>query len=84
MGLCKIYLTKVLILATGFNVQDFFFPLEIKVKNGVDLMQLWKKEGPAAYKGICCSAAPNLFHLLGPNSVRHHFYVLAPKRGIFI
>ncbi|OXA64691.1 Baeyer-Villiger monooxygenase [Folsomia candida] len=62
----------VLILATGFNVQDFFFPLEIKVKNGVDLMQLWKKEGPAAYKGICCSAAPNLFHLLGPNSSLGH------------
>ncbi len=59
----------VLILATGFKVQDFFAPLEIKAKGGIDLLQKWKKTGPCAYAGITCNDLPNAFFLLGPNTV---------------
>lgn len=59
----------VLILATGFKVQEFFAPLEIKAKGGVDLLQKWKQTGPCAYAGITCNVLPNAFFLLGPNTV---------------
>lgn len=59
----------VLILATGFKVQDFFAPLEIKGTRGADLLQKWKKSGPSAYGGIACNELPNAFFLLGPNTV---------------
>jgi len=62
----------VLILATGFKVQDFFSPLDITVKNGVNLMDLWKKSGPEAYMGMVSSVAPNWFMMLGPNSGLGH------------
>ncbi|OXA47564.1 baeyer-Villiger monooxygenase [Folsomia candida] len=62
----------VLILATGFKVQEFFSPLEIRVKGGMDLMELWREKGPSAYMGICSSVAPNWFMLLGPNTGLGH------------
>jgi len=62
----------VLILATGFKVQDFFDPMQIKGKDDIDVMQAWKKEGPQTYFGICTSIAPNMFILLGPNTGLGH------------
>jgi hypothetical protein len=60
---------KVLILATGFKVQDFFAPVQITGLDGVDIMDLWKKEGPSAFQGIISHPLPNCFFALGPNSV---------------
>jgi len=62
----------VLILATGFKVQDFFAPLQITSKGGEDLLKKWKKEGPCAYMGITCHSTPNAFFILGPNTGLGH------------
>ncbi|CAL8069130.1 unnamed protein product [Orchesella dallaii] len=62
----------VLILATGFKVQDFFAPLNITSKGGEDLLKKWKKEGPCAYMGIACHSTPNAFFILGPNTGLGH------------
>ncbi|ODM93451.1 Baeyer-Villiger monooxygenase [Orchesella cincta] len=62
----------VLILATGFRVQDFFAPLNITSKGGEDLLKKWKKEGPCAYMGIACHSTPNAFFILGPNTGLGH------------
>ncbi len=59
----------VIILATGFKVQDLFAPLDIKGKGGIDLLPKWKNNGPCAYAGITCNDLPNAFFLLGPNTV---------------
>jgi len=59
----------VLVLATGFKVQDFFAPLEIVGADGVDLLQQWKEEGPSTYHGIVSHNMPNSFFIIGPNSV---------------
>lgn len=60
-----------LILCTGFKVQDFFSPMQIVGQHGVDLMAEWKASRPETFYGLTCTHTPNLFFLLGPNSVRH-------------
>lgn len=60
----------IIILATGFKVQDLFAPLKITTRGGIDLFQKWKKCQPCAYAGIICNDLPNAFFVLGPNSVR--------------
>lgn len=59
----------VLILCTGFKVQDFFAPIQIIGTNGVDLIEEWRSAGPRTYYGLTCHAAPNMFFLNGPNTV---------------
>ena len=59
----------VLILATGFQVQNFFDPMKIIGKEGIDVLASWKKDAPVSYYGICTSLAPNHFILLRPKTV---------------
>lgn len=59
----------ILILATGFKIQDYFAPMKIRAKDDLDMLQQWKKCGPSAYGGIMCHHFPNGFFILGPNTV---------------
>lgn len=60
---------EVLILATGFKVQEFFQPLQIIGKGGLNILQTWKDDKPITYGGMCSNSMPNMFFLLGPNTV---------------
>lgn len=50
----------VIVLATGFKVQEFLTPLEIIGSNGVSLERQWdESRGPQAYFGTTGKYLPN-------------------------
>jgi cation diffusion facilitator CzcD-associated flavoprotein CzcO len=61
---------QVLILATGFKLQEYFAPMQILGKDGQDVLQKWKEDRPMHYNSIVSSDMPNLFNLQGPGAVR--------------
>jgi cyclohexanone monooxygenase len=66
-----------LILATGFEVQNFL-PNDFLIgKGGGDVMEKWGKGvGPETYYGITAPETPNMFFLLGPHTALGHNSVL--------
>jgi len=62
----------VLILATGFRVHDYFAPMQVYGKDGVDIRKEWTDKWPESYYGIVYSNLPNFFVLLGPNTGLGH------------
>jgi len=61
----------VLILATGYRVQDLWSPLVVRgrSKSDIDVITVIKARGVSHYLGIVNSELPNAFLLLGPNTV---------------
>lgn len=58
----------VLILATGFNFNDFILPTDVYGENGASLRDFW--DGlPRAHRGIAFPGFPNFFMLQGPTGV---------------
>ncbi len=49
---------QVLILATGYRVQDFFMPLKLYGVNSEDILETWKTFGPSHYLGIVSNSLP--------------------------
>lgn len=50
----------IVVLATGFQVQQFLTPMEVYGKGGVSLSQQWKeKRGAQAYMGTYVNNFPN-------------------------
>ncbi|GKZ51981.1 hypothetical protein AbraIFM66951_009012 [Aspergillus brasiliensis] len=65
------------VLATGFDVQQFILPMEIYGKDGKSLSQQWKESrGAQAYMGIYVHNFPNMGILFGPNTFPAHNSVL--------
>ncbi|KAF1965080.1 hypothetical protein BU23DRAFT_575195 [Bimuria novae-zelandiae CBS 107.79] len=65
--------SDVIVLATGFQVQQFLTPMEIIGKQGKSLNQQWKEHrGAQAYKGSYVHNFPNLAILFGPNTFPAH------------
>jgi cation diffusion facilitator CzcD-associated flavoprotein CzcO len=62
----------VIILATGFKVQDFFAPMTIVGKDNLDVMRRWQDDFPKTYYGICSHGMPNNFILVGPSTGLGH------------
>src|SRR5689334_11008013 len=62
----------VVVCATGFHVTDSYTYVDIKGRNGEDLVDRWNREGIAALRGITIADMPNLFFLLGPNTALGH------------
>ncbi|KAL7953716.1 hypothetical protein V8C34DRAFT_296294 [Trichoderma compactum] len=59
----------VIVLATGFQVQNFLAPMEIIGKNGKSLHEQWaSKAGAQAYMGTYVHNFPNFAMLFGPNT----------------
>ena len=59
----------ILIYATGFETQEWLFPMHIIGADGTDLASYWKALGGAeAYKGTVVHNFPNFFILYGPNA----------------
>ena len=65
----------VLILATGFQVDQFVRPIKVTGRGGIALDELWK-EGPTAYMAISVPEFPNFFMLNGPNSPVGNFSLI--------
>ncbi|WP_407688210.1 flavin-containing monooxygenase [Mycobacterium sp. HUMS_1102779] len=62
----------VIVFATGFHVTDSYTYVQIKGRDGEDLVDRWNREGIAAHRGITVAGMPNLFFLLGPNTGLGH------------
>ncbi len=62
----------VIVYATGFHVTDSYTYVQIKGRNGEDLVDRWNREGIGAHRGITVAGMPNLFFLLGPNTGLGH------------
>jgi cation diffusion facilitator CzcD-associated flavoprotein CzcO len=56
-----------LILATGFQANDFLAPMRITGLDARELNDVWRR-GAEAYLGISVAGFPNLFILYGPNT----------------
>jgi hypothetical protein len=63
------YPADILVYATGFETQEWLFPMHIIGKDGVDLASHWQSLGGAeAYKGTVINGFPNFFIMYGPNA----------------
>jgi len=65
----------VLILATGFEVQQFMRPMEVVGIGGSRLSDMWAAR-PYAYLSISIPGIPNLFMLNGPNGPVGNFSLI--------
>lgn len=65
-----------IIFATGFHVTDSYRYINIKGRDGEDLVDRWNREGVAAHRGITVAGLPNAFFLLGPNTGLGHTSVV--------
>jgi cation diffusion facilitator CzcD-associated flavoprotein CzcO len=58
----------VLVLATGFHVDDFILPTEVYGENGLSLREFWN-ELPRAHRAMTFPGFPNFWMLEGPTGV---------------
>lgn len=58
---------EVVVFATGFRARDYFWPMQIRGRQGTDLKTIWQKDGARAYWGVAIPKLPNFFSLYGPN-----------------
>ncbi|OTA00211.1 hypothetical protein A9Z42_0058290 [Trichoderma parareesei] len=75
----KIVHADAIVLAQGFESQHPFGTLQIFGEGGISIQDHWSKpsEGvPSAYLGTCLSAFPNLFIMMGPNTLSGHLSVI--------
>lgn len=58
----------VIVMATGFDPNDYFSEIEIVGRGGVRIADLWAESGPQAFWGVMVPHMPNFFMLYGPNA----------------
>ena len=58
----------IIILATGFEVAQYLWPVDYCGARGLCLSDIWRDDGPRAYLGITMPDFPNLFIFYGPNA----------------
>jgi 4-hydroxyacetophenone monooxygenase len=62
----------VLVLATGFQNLNLLSPIEVRGRSGRTLRETWGEDDATAHLGITVPDFPNLFILLGPNTIAGH------------
>ncbi len=62
----------VLVLATGFQNLNLLSPIEVRGRSGRTLRETWGEDDATAHLGITVPDFPNLFMLLGPNTIAGH------------
>jgi 4-hydroxyacetophenone monooxygenase len=62
----------VLVLATGFQNLNLLSPIEVRGRSGRTLRETWGEDDGTAHLGITVPDFPNLFLLLGPNTIAGH------------
>ncbi len=71
----RVHELDVLVLATGFKVDQFVRPTKVLGEGGIDLDAVWA-EGPKAYLSIGVPGFPNFFLLNGPNGPVGNFSLI--------
>ncbi|WP_403021162.1 flavin-containing monooxygenase [Salinibacterium sp. GXW1014] len=56
-----------LILATGFDAEQYTLPAQYYSPSGRTLEEAWAEDGPRAYAGLEVPGFPNLYIMYGPN-----------------
>jgi 4-hydroxyacetophenone monooxygenase len=59
--------TDLIILASGFKVSKYLWPVAYVGRNGTTLEKAWEKDGARAYLGMVMPDFPNFLILYGPN-----------------
>lgn len=68
----------IIVACTGYSVpKSFFLAYELIGSNGLNVQEMWKREGVSAYKTYMVRDAPNYFYISGPNSATGHFSVVS-------
>lgn len=75
-----------IVLASGYDVTNFFFPVKYKGTDGATFADAWAKDGPRAYIGMTYNQFPNFFSCFGPNSLPRSgsFFMLAEGWATYI
>ena len=71
----RLHELDVLVLATGFKVQNFMRPMGVVGRDGVTLERAWA-DRPSAYLSITIPGFPNFFMLNGPNGPVGNFSLI--------
>ncbi|KAG0156741.1 hypothetical protein PDIDSM_3922 [Penicillium digitatum] len=67
----------VIIMANGFETNQWLHPLKVIGRKGKNLEEVWAERGGAqAYQGIAMDSFPNFFILFGPNTATGHNSVI--------
>jgi cation diffusion facilitator CzcD-associated flavoprotein CzcO len=67
----------VIIMANGFETNQWLHPLKVIGRESRDLEEVWAERGGAqAYQGIAMDSFPNFFILFGPNTATGHTSVI--------
>lgn len=61
------YPADVVVLCTGFEVNNYLAPMRIRGRAGQDLHERWGGDDATAYLGMTVPGFPNLFLMYGPN-----------------
>ena len=56
-----------IVLASGFEVERYLWPVDYVGRDGLTLSELWATDGPRSYLGISLPNFPNFFIMFGPN-----------------
>lgn len=57
----------IIVLAGGFKVSQYLWPVEYVGREGMTLQKAWEKDGARSYLGETMPYYPNLFMMYGPN-----------------
>lgn len=57
-----------IILAAGFEVSKYLWPVQYVGRDGITLEKAWEKDGARAYLGMTMPGFPNFFMYYGPNA----------------
>ncbi|KAI2722572.1 hypothetical protein CBS147332_3501 [Penicillium roqueforti] len=67
----------VIIMANGFETNQWLHPLKVIGREGKDMEEVWAERGGAqAYQGIAMDSFPNFFIIFGPNTATGHTSVI--------
>ncbi|MFN0201332.1 MAG: flavin-containing monooxygenase [Bacteroidia bacterium] len=61
-----------LVFCTGFEVADYLIYTNVIGRKGINLRELWQKEGMSGYLGTTVRHFPNFAFMLGPNTGLGH------------
>jgi cation diffusion facilitator CzcD-associated flavoprotein CzcO len=73
----------VIILANGYETNQWLHPLDVTGRNGRSLYKTWDERGGAqAYLGTAMDGFPNFFLIFGPNTATGHSSVILASENM--
>ena len=73
----------VIIMANGYETNQWLHPLDVTGRDGRSLYKVWKERGGAqAYLGNAMDGFPNFFMIFGPNTATGHSSVILASENM--